>query len=469
MRVFQTRCASVSFFDRKYEIIKTECGVGRSSIPRKESIGAHVLLSSEPMVVLDTLKVCQLRSIFDSTDMIQDWRLQGHPMVQHLPYTRFYAGAPLVTSEGHIVGAFTVFDPKPKSEFGINSRRRLTDFAKYAMTDVEILVEEQYTREALSRQTASEETDASYTRGTLERSRKQLRDLQKIEEDTEHCDEDQEPVDGFASEGPTVIGDHTPPVSDAEEVVDSYQRPQSISSLQKIKDNRSSAAISDLPTPPQTPARPFSTSTIGSDRRSMEPQNTPAGSRVSSVHADQASEKQRRLRQLPELPGPFKSHPEATFAAALIARNLAFDTIYLLRVEPFRAGRNAPLTTKLIVAHGMPNPQPVFDANLHLLALRSAGGLTYQNSNQDVTENDEVGYKFGILLPYIRDGQEPSRLSGSIVDMDPDCRSGVVLAAYKKHPPLDTRSSSQEVNALRDSTIVLRDIFMDADHQSQMI
>ena len=390
-------------------------------------------------------------------------------MVQQLPYTRFYAGAPLVTSQGQIVGAFTVFDPKPKSEFGINSRRRLTDFAKYAMTDVEILVEEQHARQEVPRPTESEQAAVEYAPEAIERNRKQLRDLQKIEEDSENCEEFPEPVDGFASEGPTVIGDHTPPTSDAEEVVEPYPRPQSTSSLQKIKDNRSSAAVSDLPTPPQTPARPFSVSTVESNRRSMEPQNTPASSRVSSMYADHASEKKRRLRQLPELPGPYKSHPEATFAAALIARNLAFDTIYLLRVEPSRLGRNAPLATKLIVAHGMPNPQPVFDANLHLLALRSAGGLTYQNSNQDVEENDDVGYKFGILLPYIRDGQEPSRLSGSIVDMDPDCRSGVVLAAYKKHPPTDSRSSSKEVNDLRDSTIVLRDIFMDADHQSRMI
>lgn len=60
MRTLQTEHAALSFFDRKNEVMRAECGYNRAVIPRNESIGAHVLLSNDAMVVLDTLKVCIL-------------------------------------------------------------------------------------------------------------------------------------------------------------------------------------------------------------------------------------------------------------------------------------------------------------------------------------------------------------------------------------------------------------------------
>ena len=57
MRVFQTQYAAMSFFDHRNEIMKAECGYKRGAVPRNISIGAHALLSMEPMVVLDTFEV----------------------------------------------------------------------------------------------------------------------------------------------------------------------------------------------------------------------------------------------------------------------------------------------------------------------------------------------------------------------------------------------------------------------------
>ena len=358
-----------------------------------------------------------------------------------------------------------MFDPRPKAEFGINYRRRLTDFAKYAMTDVEIIVDEYYSKDEVTQSVMQ-----SYDAECEERNKKRVNDLlQKIEEEAEQAER-------FSSEGPTMVTD-TPPQSDEEEVPEiRHSQRMSLSSYQKTRDSCMSQAISNLPTPPQTPARPFSISTVDSFNATgpHRPPNTPAnGSRVPSMYDDPAVQRKRRLKQLPEAPGPFKSHPEAHFAISLIARNLGFDTVYLLRVLP-AASRSSRLATRLIVAHGMPSPEPVFDASLHLLALQSAGGLTYQNEVKDVQDVEEVGYKFGILLPFVRDGapsevERSGGVPGPIVEMDHTCQSGVVLAAYTKKDPPDVHQTGHEVNILRDAATVLRDIFIDADHQSQMI
>lgn len=50
--------AAISFIDSDHEIFKAEHAFGRKYVDRSKSIGAHVLLSNEPMVILDTAEVC---------------------------------------------------------------------------------------------------------------------------------------------------------------------------------------------------------------------------------------------------------------------------------------------------------------------------------------------------------------------------------------------------------------------------
>lgn len=49
--------AAISFIDEDCEIFKAEHAFNRKYVGRSESIGAHVLLSNEPVVILDTEKV----------------------------------------------------------------------------------------------------------------------------------------------------------------------------------------------------------------------------------------------------------------------------------------------------------------------------------------------------------------------------------------------------------------------------
>ncbi len=49
------------------------------------------------------------------TDTLVDERTKANPVVTSHPYIRFYAGAPLITPEGHVIGTLCVLDQIPRS------------------------------------------------------------------------------------------------------------------------------------------------------------------------------------------------------------------------------------------------------------------------------------------------------------------------------------------------------------------
>lgn len=61
---------------------------------------AHAIMQSDVLVVKNT---------------VLDVRFANNPIVTGAPYIRFYAGAPLITPEGHAIGALCVFDSVPRA------------------------------------------------------------------------------------------------------------------------------------------------------------------------------------------------------------------------------------------------------------------------------------------------------------------------------------------------------------------
>ncbi|KAL1920845.1 uncharacterized protein VTP21DRAFT_11480 [Calcarisporiella thermophila] len=124
--LFDAHACYISLVDKETTWYKTEVGFSQVCLDRDVSLCTHAVLSPEgdPLVVLDTLK---------------DWRFAKNPQVVSEPYIRFYAGAPLRTSDGFNIGVLCAVDTRPRDEFTIEQRRQLRDFADMVMHQIDLV------------------------------------------------------------------------------------------------------------------------------------------------------------------------------------------------------------------------------------------------------------------------------------------------------------------------------------------
>ncbi len=99
-QICMTETAMISLVDRNREWFKSKVGSMTSENPRDISFCAHGILQREVFVVENALA---------------DDRFAKNPMVTGDPKIRFYAGAPLITSEGHVLGMLCVLDSVPRT------------------------------------------------------------------------------------------------------------------------------------------------------------------------------------------------------------------------------------------------------------------------------------------------------------------------------------------------------------------
>jgi len=69
-------------------------------------------------------------------DTLRDPRVNKHPLVKAKPPVRFYAGAPLVTSDGMRIGSFSVTDYVPRTLSSLQARL-IANFAQLAIQEIE--------------------------------------------------------------------------------------------------------------------------------------------------------------------------------------------------------------------------------------------------------------------------------------------------------------------------------------------
>ncbi|HYO82630.1 MAG TPA: GGDEF and EAL domain-containing protein [Bryobacteraceae bacterium] len=119
-RMFETPIAAVSLTDRDRQWFKSSVGTNGRQIPRLRAPCAAVTSLARPVVIADMSE----HAAFGECVLVEAG-------------LKFYAGAPLTTRDGHVLGAFCVLDSESR-EFSEEKVELLKDFAAMIMAQIEL-------------------------------------------------------------------------------------------------------------------------------------------------------------------------------------------------------------------------------------------------------------------------------------------------------------------------------------------
>ena len=111
----------INLVDEHRAWFKAKLGIEMDGTSRDISFCSHAILTEVPTIVEDT--TC-------------DVRFSDHPLVISAPNLRFYAGFPLVSKEGYVLGALCVIDRVPR-KLSVKQIEILQLLAKLAVSLIE--------------------------------------------------------------------------------------------------------------------------------------------------------------------------------------------------------------------------------------------------------------------------------------------------------------------------------------------
>ncbi|HYD29433.1 MAG TPA: ATP-binding protein [Azospirillaceae bacterium] len=121
-RHFDMPIALVSLVDETRQWFKSRFGLEVDCTRRQLAFCAYTILEERVLVV---------------PDAAQDDRFSQNPLVTDSPGIRFYAGAPLRTPDGYLLGTLCIIDRKPHLDFDETKQTDLQDFATMVMYELE--------------------------------------------------------------------------------------------------------------------------------------------------------------------------------------------------------------------------------------------------------------------------------------------------------------------------------------------
>ena len=99
-KLFNVPIALVSLVDKERQWFKSSIGLDVKETPKEFSFCGHAIHDNKMLIVKDTL---------------QDYRFADNPLVIGTPHIRFYAGQPITSPCGEIIGTLCIIDTKSRS------------------------------------------------------------------------------------------------------------------------------------------------------------------------------------------------------------------------------------------------------------------------------------------------------------------------------------------------------------------